>query len=240
MEIIVEHVKGCIFSADPEKLPQAQNSSLYKQNPTLFTENWNKYKDLINAGYEANVEIKYNPEYQFYGCYTLSSIKSGELIGLYAGEIWELQELNHILEEKYSKMHPSLCPEQIQSYRWNLPYEHPTNPAIKYVVDAFACRNITAFINHSDKPNCAGIYATDKRHWYVVYIATQDIKAGQELLADYGEEYWLQRKNEKKDLSYASTKLSENPIHQSNKLPEIDSKGTLENQKSTHTFLRVP
>lgn len=200
MEIVVEHVKGLIFKVDEATLPLASDSTLYKESPTYFLDNWAKYKDQINKGHEADVEIKFIEEEQFYGCFAHSALKAGDLIGVYAGEIWELQELNHILEEKYNNIHPSLCPEQLQSYRWHLPYEHANNPAKKYVIDAFSCRNCTAFINHSDLPNCVGIYASDGKYWYVLYIASKNIAAGEQLFADYGKDYWENRMSDKRQL----------------------------------------
>ncbi len=213
MEIIVEHIKGYVFKTEPENLPPAHESSLFKKNSSFFLDNWKKYGSLVEQGYEADVEIKYIAEEKFYGCFARSTIKKGDLIGLYAGEIWELQELNHVLEEKYNKTHPSLCADQLQSYRWHLPYEHPNNRAKKYVVDAFACRNCTAFINHSDSPNCSGVYASEGRYWYILYIADKTIEAGEQLFSDYGKEYWENRKDEKKILTDDKSKATPTTSH---------------------------
>ena len=55
------------------------------------------------------------------------------------------------------------------------------------IIDAGPMGNHTRFINHSCKPNCNGIFFTANE---VTLVTIRDIKQDEELLLNYGEEYF--------------------------------------------------
>ena len=59
----------------------------------------------------------------------------------------------------------------------------PDNPGLNAI--AMGC---ISFINHSDTPNAKIV--VDNETWTIKAIATKDIRKGEEVFIDYGQEYW--------------------------------------------------
>ncbi len=107
-----------------------------------------------------------------YGIIAGKNFKRGDYLGLYAGEI----KLNLGEDDSdYSFACGSIIPD-----------------CPELIIDAQKKRNELAFINGSQHhSNCEArnflVPTGEKR---LIYQATQDIKSGQEILADYGDFYW--------------------------------------------------
>lgn len=109
------------------------------------------------------------------GLYTLINIKKGDTIGDYTGKIINQKEFDS--------------------------GKHINNKYILYVtkdhyIDAENPKKsgYTRYINHSSNPNCR--FVTSNR-WKTARVeALRNIKIGEELFLDYGDEYWLDGKPE--------------------------------------------
>lgn len=61
----------------------------------------------------------------------------------------------------------------------------------------FGCGSL---FNHSDRPNCAWTFKDDRfapedaSNQFVIFFATREIMRGEELLVDYGDGYWEERR----------------------------------------------
>uniref|UniRef100_A0A914HL84 SET domain-containing protein n=1 Tax=Globodera rostochiensis TaxID=31243 RepID=A0A914HL84_GLORO len=64
-----------------------------------------------------------------------------------------------------------------------------------YLLDAYRKGNLARFVNHSCQPNCRALLATiendDQRVPRVVIYAIRTIYAGEELVMDYGQQWWF-------------------------------------------------
>ncbi len=120
---------------------------------------------------ESNFEIKKSsiPK-SGKGLFSKTQIKKGETIGSYIGRYMNDKEFNS--------------------------GKHENNHYILYVckdcyIDAEDLKksNYTRFINHSLKPNCKFVVST--RHKTARVEALRNIKAGEELFLNYGEDFWV-------------------------------------------------
>ncbi|MFZ4772545.1 MAG: SET domain-containing protein-lysine N-methyltransferase [Chlamydiia bacterium] len=75
-----------------------------------------------------------------------------------------------------------------------------------FVIDARHSGNVARTINHSDKPNVEAVTIFIDGQPRVVYTAFRDIKKGEELLVDYGEDYWHKWTKESTDASKSKKK----------------------------------
>ena len=139
----------------------------------------NPYADLINQHYEAPIYIKFITKDVGYGIFAAQDIKKGELIGEYTGIVKPVD---------FSKKKEDF------DYAWGFP------PPAKFVVDSKDAGNFTRFINHSNTPNVSMVYVLINNRWHLAYIANQDIKKDQQLLANYGKPYWQGRGIKPNDL----------------------------------------
>jgi hypothetical protein len=68
-------------------------------------------------------------------------------------------------------------------------------------IDASECGNVTRFINHDTNPNCAALDIMDKEGMpQILYLASKDIKAGEELTTNYGDAYDWTKDTAKKSI----------------------------------------
>lgn len=72
---------------------------------------------------------------------------------------------------------------------------HPEDPG-PYIIDAQDQGGISRFINHSDNANLATSLATFDNLTRIVLFSKRPIKAGEQLLYDYGANYWKYRKKQ--------------------------------------------
>jgi hypothetical protein len=87
---------------------------------------------------------------------------------------------------------------------------HESNYCIRYtawpvskrpcVVDAESMGNFTRFINHSDHPNISLVCTYWRNLPRLVFISTQEIPEGTQLVFDYGKTFWKQTALAKRDL----------------------------------------
>ncbi len=71
-------------------------------------------------------------------------------------------------------------------------YNIPGNP-VKYIIDAEKYGSLMRFINHSDEANVYALTVIFKTILQIYIIAKIDISPGEQLLMDYGPDYWQWR-----------------------------------------------
>lgn len=72
-------------------------------------------------------------------------------------------------------------------YAWGYP---ECLPGLEFEIDAAEAGNELRFVNHSFRPNLTVEHTVLDSRWAVFFIASRRIRPGEQLLADYGEEYW--------------------------------------------------
>lgn len=106
------------------------------------------------------------------GVFTKQAIPKGTVLGLYSGVV---------------RCHDQLTPAQKQYS--NFLFKHPEHG--EFCVDASTDGNWTRFLNHSCEPNCTFARALRCGYTRVIYVRTgRQILAGEQLLADYGWDYF--------------------------------------------------
>lgn len=77
-------------------------------------------------------------------------------------------------------------------------YEIARGESTRYTIDALDQGSMTRFINHSEKPNLACTLATVNALSHVIFYTARPIKKGEQLIYNYGENYWKRRSLPKK------------------------------------------
>lgn len=173
----VRYIKQC--EVDPAlKRVIAKNvvtqEPLYKDNKEYYDDLAKKYGSLISRSYIGPVYVKYIGEPFGFGVFAKKAIKSGEMIGEYTGVICILAK---IPDAKFAFDYPS-----------------PQVDGVAHeglAIDAYNAGNITRFVNHSS--DNANVYVETipyKNRWHQVFCASRDIEQGEQLLIDYGSQYW--------------------------------------------------
>ncbi|KAL4227882.1 Histone-Lysine N-Methyltransferase ash1l [Mactra antiquata] len=104
-----------------------------------------------------------------FGVRTSKSVKSGELIVEYLGEVVSEQEFRRRMTEEYS--------QECHHYCLNLDGG--------MVIDGYRMGNIARFVNHSCEPNCEMQKWNVNGTYHMCLFALKDIEPGSELVYDY-------------------------------------------------------
>lgn len=137
----------------------------------------------IEQGAIPDLSIRWVHEDIGYGAFTTRPFKKWEFIGEYTG----------ILRQR------SLFFSNINDYCFMYPRAWIALKA--FTIDAAQHGTLTRFINHSDLPNCESVAVFHDGLFHIIFRATRELAAGEELKYDYGSVYWRHRK-----------KLPEEPI----------------------------
>ncbi len=73
-------------------------------------------------------------------------------------------------------------------YAWGYPARMADSP--RFEIDALRAGNHLRFVNHSFQPNCTVDHFPWRNRWVVFFRSLMEIAEGEQLLVDYGEEYW--------------------------------------------------
>jgi len=171
----------------------AASQKLFKGHPyyqECVVENPSTYRKVAqDRSATNNMIIKKVSKEVGYGVIAGKKFKNGDRLGLYAGEL---------------KIKPSSTYDG--DYTFACGSIIPNCPEL--IIDARHKRNELGFINGSQHhSNCEArnflVPTGEKR---LIYIATQDIEIGQEILADYGDSYWSShRRSQYQELGKKST-----------------------------------
>jgi hypothetical protein len=132
------------------------------------------YAKEIAEGITSDVTIKWINPILEYGLFTNVLLKKGSYVGHYGGEVRKHQ--------KGDEKNP-YC------FEYQISYDADS----VYTVDPKNEGNLCRFINHSYKPNLMPRLAYCNNIMYIIFIASRDIQAHEELTFDYGPKYWERR-----------------------------------------------
>jgi len=154
-------------------------SDYYQDNKTEFILLNNKYSELVKESYMAPVTISYISEISGYGLFADEYITEKGLIGEYTGIVQKAQDIVAVKNSdgKYNT-----------DYSWDYPVM--INNETELEINAYNMGNELRFVNHSFTPNCRADHFLLGNRWVIVFYAIQPIKKDNQILADYGEEYW--------------------------------------------------
>lgn len=141
-----------------------------------FRENFLRFEWEIGSGYVAPVEVRWVSEEVGWGLFASRSFKKGEFLAEYTGVV---------LPVTLTRL-----PFSAYTLQWSV----FGLLARSFVIDAEKFGNEGRFMNHSSRPNVKLIGAYDRGIVHPVLVVCDDVCEGQELLFDYGEDYWKDRK----------------------------------------------
>lgn len=146
---------------------------------SLVTENYElakKFAAEIGEGKTAPIYIKWIDTTLGYGAFAEEDIPEGSFVGEYTGVVRRLYR-KHPDQNPYCFHYPTKL--------WSMR---------TCTVDSMHEGNLTRFFNHSKKPNLLPFCAVDRGLLHLVFVAARNIKKGEQLTFDYGEDYWMRRK----------------------------------------------
>lgn len=135
-----------------------------------------KFALEIGEGKTASIYIKWIDATLGYGAFAEEDIAEGSFVGEYTGVVRRLYR-KHPDQNPYCFHYPTKL--------WSMK---------TYTVDSMREGNLIRFFNHSNKPNLLPFCAVDRGLLHLVFVAACDISKGEQLTFDYGEDYWMRRK----------------------------------------------
>jgi len=165
---IVPEIKKILDRSNVDNDPE------YRENKAYYDAFAKKYSTRISQGYTAPLIIKWVNDTCGFGVFAKKNIKKDAMVGEYTGI---LRNYSIKPDSKYAFAYPTI---QIGEIKYD-----------DLVVDANEAGNITRFINHSiEHKNVEHTIVYDNKGRHIVFYASRNIKAGEQLFIDYGEEYW--------------------------------------------------
>jgi len=134
-----------------------------------------RFYNEITQGFLADLSIQWIDNTLGYGVFAETAIEDGAYIGEYTGLIRRLSRF---------KPDPNAYCFHYPTRWWSLKYT---------VIDALHEGNILRFVNHSDIANIKPFAAYDRGLLHTIFLAKRPIKKGEQLVFNYGEDYWMKR-----------------------------------------------
>lgn len=128
-----------------------------------------------NMGRVAPVSVRYIDDKMGYGLFAEAALPPFTYIGQYTGMItrWRVFRQN---QNGYCFHYPS------GRFHFKI-----------FMVDALKGGNETRFVNHGDSPNAEPLTQLDRGMLHVFFRTTRKIEYGEEILINYGCDYWMRR-----------------------------------------------
>jgi Proteins containing SET domain len=140
---------------------------------------WRSFSPQLSQGTTTPLLIKWISDEMGYGAFAETDLALGDFAGEYTGLVRPLfrRRPDH---NPYCFHYPTRL--------WSFNY---------YVVDALREGNLMRFVNHSNKPNLLPLCMVNNGILHLVFVASQHIPKGTELVFDYGKDFWIHRTKEK-------------------------------------------
>ncbi|MFA5998435.1 MAG: SET domain-containing protein-lysine N-methyltransferase [Candidatus Babeliales bacterium] len=157
----------------------ARKTAYYRNNKALLDQYKIKYASCVAQHYRAPFYIKWISEKVGFGVFASADIKAGELVQEYTGIL------------RVPSKHKGLFADDT-TYSWN--YPAVGNYAAALHLDSKFEGNEMRFVNHGNDPNAVQITIIGADNlFHVCYIASRNIKTGEQILVSYGKDYWACR-----------------------------------------------
>jgi hypothetical protein len=134
------------------------------------------YHEELSHGITAPLSVRWINEQWGYGLFAEETLKKWDFVAEYAG-IVKRQHFLFPRNNAYCLRYPARS--------WLLK---------RMMVDSEESGNLSRYINHSDLPNLQPNYVINRGLVHIIFLASREIEAGEELLFNYGATYWRQRK----------------------------------------------
>lgn len=150
-----------------------QIAKLHKRGELTYRQLWQGvyYRKEIESLSFPDVTLVWIDRSVGWGVFANRPFKKGDYLGEYCGVVRK-----RVRSDKKN----AYCFEYLFSE------EHPT----PYIIDARDQGGIVRFINHSNAPNVLTDLATFDDVTHVILIASDSIAKGDQILYDYGSDYW--------------------------------------------------
>lgn len=129
----------------------------------------------IEEGREVDALIQWIDPKMGYGVFATKDLPPFTFIGEYTGEV---------RKRKWADNRNYYC------------YDYAIGEKSPFLIDAEKSGNLTRFINHSRSPNLEPLSVLSGGLMHLILLTTRWVKSGEQLLYDYGPEYWKKRKDE--------------------------------------------
>ncbi len=151
-----------------------------------------KYGEDIRAGTVPAVTIAQTKE-AGQGLFAKETLPAGAFVGEYSGEIHvpDDEEIAWI-SERYRRFTAGRYEYDAKEQEYAFAY-HPYSEfsSVPFsVIDAADTGNHTRFINHDSEPNLDVGYIFLDGMWHTIMVTNREIKPGEQLSFDYGQDYW--------------------------------------------------
>ncbi|KAE9204431.1 hypothetical protein PF002_g20641 [Phytophthora fragariae] len=133
-----------------------------------------------NALGESNkIYLGKNVRTKVLGVVAAEAIEAGEVLGQYVGE------MEHVSASRANR-------PRTNGYRlvMKMQPERPTHP-VRVAINAENMGGLMRFVNHSCEPLAKFVEVSNGRRTTVVVASTEDIRQGQEVTVDYGDDLWF-------------------------------------------------
>jgi SET domain-containing protein len=154
-------------------------SSYYKTNEAEFKKLCRQYGQLIECCHKAPLYIKKINATIGYGVFAAKNIYKDDFIGEYAGVVQIADKLSDCEED---------IPGYETDYTWYYLDKIKDGPALE--INGRLEGNEMRFINHSPDSNVDVDHTLYKGQWVIFFRAARDIEKDEQLLINYGEQYW--------------------------------------------------
>lgn len=171
------YLERCRIEWKPLLKMNLKRSSYYKANKAEFNQLDKTYGPLIEDSVIAPVFIKKIDEKVGYGLFASENLKKGDFIGEYTGVVRESEEFTEAFEDGSWET----------DFSWDYPDE--TGDTVLEINGRLE-GNELRYANHGKNCNLDVEHTIHKGQWVIFFIANRDIRAGEQLLVSYGEEYW--------------------------------------------------
>lgn len=153
-------------------------SPYFRANEEEFKKLNKKYAEKIEKGYMASVYIKELDENLGVGVFSGEDIKKDDLIGEYAGVVQIAEEGSEIEDGKGYE----------SDFSWYYLDEIKGGPSLE--ISGRLEGNEMRFVNHGLNPNVDVEHMLHNGQWIIFFKAAINILKDEQLLINYGDEYW--------------------------------------------------
>jgi SET domain-containing protein len=136
------------------------------------------FRKEVESLFFPDVTIRWIDDFVGWGAFAARAFKKMEYIAEYSGKVRK--------RERRDKKN-AYC------FEYTIASGIPT----PYTIDAQDQGGIGRFLNHSDHPNLLSTLVTVESIEHVILVTDRTIEKGEQLVFDYGQDYWARRKKPK-------------------------------------------